>query len=233
MSYQSEKEVRTHVELRGLNESFIEGEGNCEPQLVETEIDDGAALDHAESSHELISSLIRGVIHGKVTGSREEDEQTVTAKKLSLLSRLLDEVNNELYPGCKEVTKISFIVMLFQIKCMDGISNSSLERILWLFFLVLPDGHCLPTSLEKVERVIRDLGLHYKKIHACVNDCVLFRGHYAELDKCPTCDESRWKEIGVLKRMILLTVIVERSRSIFHVRSFVIFHLFLGCKDCL
>jgi hypothetical protein len=33
-------------------------------------------------------------------------------------------------------------------------------------------------------------------IHACVNDCVLFRGNYANLDKCPTCDESRWKEIG-------------------------------------
>jgi hypothetical protein len=83
---------------------------------------------------------------------------------------------------------------------MDDISNSSLERILWLFFLVLPDGHCLPTSLEKVERVIRDLGLHYKKIHACVNDFVLFHGDYAELDKCPTCDESRWKETrGTIK----------------------------------
>jgi hypothetical protein len=79
---------------------------------------------------------------------------------------------------------------------MDGISNSSLERILRLFLLVLPDGHYLPTSLEKAERVIRDLGLHYEKIHACVNDCVLFHGDYAELDKCPTCDESRWKEIG-------------------------------------
>jgi hypothetical protein len=98
-----------------------------------------------------------------VTGSREEDEQTPTAKKLF---RLLDEAKKELYPGCKEVTKISFIVMLFQIKCMDGISSSNLEGILWLLLLVLPDGHCLPTSLEKVERVIRDLGLHYEKIHA-------------------------------------------------------------------
>jgi hypothetical protein len=88
MSYRSEKEVRTHVALRGFDESFIEGEGNCEPLLVETEIDDGVPLDHAESSHELIFALIRGVIHGQVTGSREEDEQTATVKKLF---RLLDE----------------------------------------------------------------------------------------------------------------------------------------------
>jgi hypothetical protein len=73
MSYRSEKEVRTHVALRAFDESFIEGEGNCETPLVETEIDDGAALYHAESSHELISSLIRGVMHGQVTGSKEED----------------------------------------------------------------------------------------------------------------------------------------------------------------
>jgi hypothetical protein len=110
MSYRSEKEVRAHVALRWFDESFIEGEGNCKPPLVETEIDDGAAVDHAESSYELISSLIRDVIHGQVTGSREEDEQTVTVKKLF---RLLDELKKELYPGCKEVTKISFIVMKF------------------------------------------------------------------------------------------------------------------------
>lgn len=94
--------------LRGFDESFIQGEGNCEPSLVENDNHDGAAVDHAESSHELISSLIRGVIHGEVTG-RNKDEPTTTAKKLF---RLLEEAK-ELYPGCKEVTKISFIVILF------------------------------------------------------------------------------------------------------------------------
>ena len=101
-----------------------------------------------------------------------------------------------MYPGCKEVTKVSFIVMLFQIKCMDGLSNNCLERILRLFLLVLPDGHCLPTSLDKVCKVVRDLGLDYQKIHACVNDCVLFHRDYAKRNNCPTCGESRWKESG-------------------------------------
>ena len=139
----------------------------------------------------MISSLISGVIHGEVSGN-DEEEPNECAKKLY---RLLEEAKKELYPGC-EVTKVSFIVMLFQIKCMHGISNSGLEHILRLFLLVLPDGHCIPTSLEKVRKVVRDLGLDYQKIHACVNDCVLFRGDYAEKDNCPTCGESRWKEIG-------------------------------------
>ena len=57
---------------------------------------------------------------------------------------------------------------------MYKISNAALEAILNLFSKVLPEGHCLPDSLDKVQRVARDLGLDYVKIHACKNDCVLF-----------------------------------------------------------
>ncbi|RLM66420.1 uncharacterized protein C2845_PM16G03270 [Panicum miliaceum] len=194
MSCRTQKEVRTHVALRGFDGSFIQREGNGQPFLVENEnysSTDEGARGHADGTHELISSLISSVIHGEVIGN-DEEEPNESAKKLY---RLLEEAK-ELHPGCKEVTKVSFIVMLFQIKCMHGVSNSCLEHILRLFLLVLPDGHCLPTSLEKVQKVVRDLGLDYQKIHACVNDCVLFRGDYADKDNCPTCGESRWKETG-------------------------------------
>jgi hypothetical protein len=57
---------------------------------------------------------------------------------------------------------------------MYGLSNATLEAILKLFGKVLPEGHCISDSLDKVQRVVRDLGLDYVKIHACENDCVLF-----------------------------------------------------------
>jgi hypothetical protein len=47
--------------------------------------------------------------------------------------------------------------------------------------------------LDKVQKVVHNLGLDYQKIDACVNDCVLFQKSYANLSKCPTCGESRWK----------------------------------------
>jgi hypothetical protein len=75
---------------------------------------------------------------------------------------------------------------------MFGLSNSALEAILHLFSLVLPEGHCIPDTLDK-RKVVHDLGLDYQKIDACVNDCVLFRKSYAHMSKCPTCGESRWK----------------------------------------
>jgi len=97
------------VALRGFDESFIQGEGNGLPLLVEKDNADEGTRDHADGSHELISSLISGVVHGEVIGNDEEDPNG-SAKKLY---RLLEEAKKELYPGRKEVTKVSFIVMLF------------------------------------------------------------------------------------------------------------------------
>ncbi|XP_058775718.1 uncharacterized protein LOC131649992 [Vicia villosa] len=43
--------------------------------------------------------------------------------------------------------------------------------------------------------IIKDLGLDYVKIDACANDCILYRGKdYENLDECPICEKSRWKE---------------------------------------
>jgi hypothetical protein len=136
-----------------------------------------------------VSSLIRGAIYGEITGANNEQPN----EHAKVFFKLLKEAEKELYPGCKEATKISFIVRLFQIKCMFGLSNSALEVILHMFSLVLPEGHCIPDTLDKMRKVVHDLGLDYQKIDACVNDCVLFQKSYANLSKCPTCGESRWK----------------------------------------
>ena len=110
--------------------------------------------------------------------------------------KLLQEAEKELYPGCIEATKVSFIVSLFQIKCMYNITNNALEAILSLFSAILPIGHCIPDTMDKVQRVVRDLGLDYVKIHACENDCVLFWKENADLDSCSICIQSRWKNLN-------------------------------------
>jgi hypothetical protein len=109
--------------------------------------------------------------------------------------KLLEQAKKELYPVCKNATKVSFIVELFQIKCMYGLSNAALEAILKLFGKVLRGGHCIPDSLDKVQRVVRDLGLDYVKIHACQNEFLLFFDKYTNLKTCPICKKSRWKVV--------------------------------------
>ena len=40
---------------------------------------------------------------------------------------------------------------------------------------------------------MKDLAPSYNSIHVCPNNCILFRGDYADMDNCPECQASRWK----------------------------------------
>jgi hypothetical protein len=95
---------------------------------------------------------------------------------------------------------------------MFGLSNSALEAILHLFSLVLPEGHCIPDTLDK-RKVVHDLGLDYQKIDACVNDCVLFRKSYAHMSKCPTV-----VSLGGKLQMMKRQVAVLQPRNVLHIK---------------
>ena len=149
-------------------------------------MDDG--VDDRAATQDLIHSLIGGTIRGEI-----DDEQP--NEMATKFFKLLQEAWKELFPGCTEATQVSFIVKMFQMNCMFGCSNACMEYMLELFLLVLPKGHCLPDSMEKIKKVVRDLGLNYEKIDACYNYCVLFRGKdYEGLDNCAKCGETRSKE---------------------------------------
>jgi hypothetical protein len=126
------------------------------------EDDDEDTSDNPAATNTLIRNIISGAIHGQIIEAADKPN-----KEAEIFLKLLEEAKKELYPGCKDASKVSFIVQLFQVKCLYGISNSALEAILNLFSKVLPEGHCIPDSLDKVQRVVRDLGLDYIKIHAC------------------------------------------------------------------
>jgi hypothetical protein len=191
MEYKTWSEVQSHLLARGFGAHFIQGEGNGndldeDNHCIEDAIGGGGSV------KDLVSSLIRGAIHGHITGANNEQPN----EHAKAFFKLLKGLEKELYPGCKEATKVSFVVRLFQIKCMFCLSNSTLEEILHLFSLVLPEGHCIPDTLDKVRKVVPDLGLNYQKIDTCVKDCVLFQKTYANLSKCPTCGECRWKVVN-------------------------------------
>lgn len=59
---------------------------------------------------------------------------------------------------------------------------------------MLPAKNRLPRDRRSARAVVTSLGMDYVRIHACVNDCVLFRNEHAYLDACPECKEARYKE---------------------------------------
>uniref|UniRef100_K3YLR4 Transposase-associated domain-containing protein n=1 Tax=Setaria italica TaxID=4555 RepID=K3YLR4_SETIT len=43
------------------------------------------------------------------------------------------------------------------------------------------------------KKIINPLNMHVQRIHMCRNQCILYRGEYAALEKCSNCGASRYK----------------------------------------
>jgi hypothetical protein len=67
------------------------------------------------------------------------------------------------------------IVKLFQLKVSNGCSDCSFKELLMLLKDMLPQGNVVPEIVYKAKQIICPLGLEVEKIHACKNDCILYR----------------------------------------------------------
>ncbi|XP_058746397.1 uncharacterized protein LOC131619303 [Vicia villosa] len=107
--------------------------------------------------------------------------------------KLINEAKQELYPGCETFSTLSFIIRLYLLKCLHGWSNASFTSLLELLKEAIPNLN-IPESFNKTKAMISDLGLDYKKIHACPNDCMLYWKEHENDNSCNICKTSRWKE---------------------------------------
>ena len=183
--YKRKSEVQMDLLTKGFDENFVKEKGNAGIFLNDDRDLNVGPPDDASSANNLLSALIRDATSGNTN-----EEPCESAKKFF---DLLKDAQQELWPG-SQLTKVSFLVKLFQLKCMGRWSKENAEQTFSLWRDTLPLGHCIPDTIKKAQKIIRDLGLTYIKIDACVNDCVLFRGPLANMDTCPTCGENRWKK---------------------------------------
>ena len=89
---------------------------------------------------------------------------------------LLKDMHEKLYLGCKTFSKLSFILHLYHLKCLNGWIGKSFSMLPELLLDAFPEGVSLPKPYYEARKIILELGLHYERIHACKNDCMLFWG---------------------------------------------------------
>jgi hypothetical protein len=106
----------------------------------------------------------------------------------------MKEAKRQLYPGCSKISRFSFVVKLLHMKSLYRISNSAFSAIVKLLAEAFPECNTLLKSYNEAKNLLNELGLGYDSIHVCFNNCVLFMKEYANLDDCPICGSSRWKE---------------------------------------
>ncbi|XP_040371992.1 uncharacterized protein LOC112192328 isoform X2 [Rosa chinensis] len=106
----------------------------------------------------------------------------------------LEDAETPLYPNCSNYNRLSAIVALYRLKTQSGWSNKSFNELLETLPDMLPKDNVLHKSMYSVKKFLKTFEIGYEKIHACENDCCLFRKEYKDLDNCPKCGASRWKK---------------------------------------
>ncbi|GKD77250.1 hypothetical protein Tco_1339871 [Tanacetum coccineum] len=110
---------------------------------------------------------------------------------------LYASANKELYLSCDYVTRLDFMVKFTYFKVKGKLTGSIFNKMLEFFQNVFPTtkGYKLSLSYYAIKKTFKMIGLGYESIHACVNDCFLFRGEdHKDKQLCPVCNTSRWKD---------------------------------------
>jgi len=114
--------------------------------------------------------------------------------KAHLYDSLKPDSEEELYPRCTNFTRLSVTLKLFSLKARNGWMDTSFTELLEMLKEMLPENNSLPIRNYEAEKVLCPMGLEYQKIHACPNDCVLYKEEFASLKACPTCGLLQFKK---------------------------------------
>ncbi|KAI5337662.1 hypothetical protein L3X38_016933 [Prunus dulcis] len=109
-------------------------------------------------------------------------------------ANVIGDGDQPVYPGCRKYTKLSALVKLYNLKAKHGMSDVCFTELLILQGDLLLEGNTIPTFMYEAKKTLCALGLSYEKMHACPNDCILYRKEYEDSTNCPTCGISRWKQ---------------------------------------
>ena len=88
---------------------------------------------------------------------------------------ICSDKDKPLYPRCKKFTRLSAVLKLFNLKAKNGWTDKSFTELLELLTEMLPEGNVMPSRYYEAKKILCQMGLEYEKIHACPNDCILYR----------------------------------------------------------
>jgi hypothetical protein len=125
---------------------------------------------------------------------RHVNDDQYSNGELAKYKKMIEDSKKPLYHGCvAQYMRLFAMVKLFQLKASNRWSDCSFKELLTLLKDMLPEGNIVSETIYEAKQIICPLGLEVEKIHACKNDCILYRGpEYEDLEKCPICRFDRF-----------------------------------------
>ncbi|EAY91338.1 hypothetical protein OsI_12959 [Oryza sativa Indica Group] len=168
--------------FHGEEEQCEGSAGNCDMpnEDVGCEQEDQTCVNHSEANLDQMM--------------RDGEKADIDDRKYRMFKTMVEDSKAPPYNGCKaEHTMLQVVLSLLHLKASNGWSDKSFTELLELLKEILPADNVLSEITYQAKKVICSLGLEIHKIHACRNDCILYRGDFAYLDECPVCKASRYK----------------------------------------
>ncbi|XP_020250883.1 uncharacterized protein LOC109828263 [Asparagus officinalis] len=218
MKLKNRDEIRSHLANSGFYAEYkywsYHGEGHTEIEVPDVHVDASHALDiddtenlqteggpsHTEydinnDSEDDIVDDVQDATEIQDVDDPEGFGDAHIPEDLDRIMKLLEDSEEDLYEGCTEYSRFSFMLELLHIKNLSGMANTYFEMLLDLLRKVVPGGErSIPKITYAAKQIVSDLGLDYNKIDVCPNDCILYYKDNKELQECPTCGVSRWKQ---------------------------------------
>ncbi|XP_007226196.2 uncharacterized protein LOC18791599 [Prunus persica] len=120
------------------------------------------------------------------------DDTDVHRVEMDKYEKLIAESQRQLFPG-SNASVLTAMVQFMHTKVPHHWSNKSFDQMLQILSAICPQPHSIPPSFYAANKMLKDLGLGHEKIDACIYDCALFYKEHKSKDKCPVCDEPRYK----------------------------------------
>lgn len=96
-------------------------------------------------------------------GPLNQQSQKGPDAEVQTFYNLLKNADQELYPDCKSFSKLSFIIHLFLLKCLNGWSGKSFTMLLELLIKEFSLDETLPKSTYQAKTYLGKLGIRYKR----------------------------------------------------------------------
>ena len=223
LSHQYGNIVVEHLIIRGMDPIYKSSRwyNHCEQINISNDIKSDDTYDLFRAIYNEDEDYVNHTIFNE-----DKDEDSAQRREDDLL-KTLEDAETPLFPDCTGQTKLSAIIALYKFKCETGLSDNGFDTLLNVQQLLLPKNNVLPRTLYEIKKFLKVFDMGFEKIHACQNDCCLFRRDYKDLNSCPKCGFSRWKvnertkEImhGIPIKVLRYCPIIPRFRKMFRVQK--------------
>lgn len=194
--------------------------GQEQPSMSNNNVED----DHEDilEVEEGVGNMIRAFFNNDDINDQRSNINEME-NNVSKEEKMLREQSMEmLFPG-STTSRLSACLLILDLQASYAWSDRSVTSLLKLLKTLLPVGNSIPTSRGEARKMLDAVGMRYETIHACPNDCCLYRNSHAFETHCYKCGAPRYRSdlqgTKTPQKVLRHMPIIPRIQHMYRVKS--------------